>query len=44
MIESKPGISFIEFGTEIEATRAMESLQGFKVTPLLAMHIQYSKK
>ncbi len=44
MIEGKPGIAFVEFGTEFQSTRAMESLQGFKVTPQHAMDVSYAKK
>ena len=44
LIESKPGIAFVDFDAELNATRAMESLQGFKVTPTHALHISYAKK
>ena len=38
------GHSFVEFGTEFQATRAMESLQGFKVTPSHSINVTYAKK
>lgn len=44
IIDGKPGIAFVEFGTEFQATRAMESLQGFKVTPQHAINVTYAKK
>lgn len=40
---AKPGIAFIEFETEMQATVAMTGLQGFKVTPQNSMTITYSK-
>jgi U2 small nuclear ribonucleoprotein B'' len=43
-MEGKPGLAFVEFHNEFQATRAMESLQGFKVTPAHAMQISYAKK
>ncbi|KAH9305703.1 hypothetical protein KI387_010107, partial [Taxus chinensis] len=33
MIEAKPGIAFVEYGDEMQATVAMQALQGFKITP-----------
>ena len=42
-VPAKPGIAFIEFETEMQATVAMTGLQGFKVTPQNAMKITYSK-
>ena len=43
-IESKPGICFVEFAAEFQATKVMESLQGFRVTPQHALHISYARK
>lgn len=43
MVPSKPGIAFVEFETEMQATVALTGLQGFKVTPQNAMQITYSK-
>ena len=43
MIPAKPGIAFVEFEGEMQATVAMTGLQGFKVTPQNAMKITYSK-
>ncbi|EFN50825.1 hypothetical protein CHLNCDRAFT_28661 [Chlorella variabilis] len=42
-VPAKPGIAFIEFETEMQATVAMTGLQGFKVTPQNSMTITYSK-
>eukprot|EP00455_Lapot_gusevi_P049779 TRINITY_DN711_c0_g1_i6.p1 TRINITY_DN711_c0_g1~~TRINITY_DN711_c0_g1_i6.p1 ORF type:complete len:227 (+),score=54.50 TRINITY_DN711_c0_g1_i6:77-757(+) len=44
LIEEKPGIAFVEFYTDFQATRAMEVSQGFRITPNNAMHISYAKK
>ncbi|PRW20220.1 U2 small nuclear ribonucleo B -like [Chlorella sorokiniana] len=43
VVPSKPGIAFVEFETEMQATVALTGLQGFKVTPQNAMKITYSK-
>ena len=40
---AKPGIAFIDFETEMQATVAMTGLQGFKITPTNAMKITYGK-
>lgn len=44
MIEAKPGIAFVEFEDEDQATVAMQALEGFKVTPQNPMEISYAKK
>ncbi|XP_057836319.1 U1 small nuclear ribonucleoprotein A [Cryptomeria japonica] len=44
MIEAKPGIAFVEYGDEMQATVAMQGLQGFKVNPQNPMVIVYAKK
>eukprot|EP01018_Ginkgo_biloba_P027774 Gb_16801 [translate_table: standard] len=44
MIEAKPGIAFVEYGDEMQATVAMRALQGFKITPQNPMVIAYAKK
>lgn len=44
MVEAKPGIAFIEYGDEMQATVAMHSLQGFKINPDSPMFITYAKK
>lgn len=44
MVEAKPGIAFIEYGDEMQATVAMQSLQGFKINPDSPMFITYAKK
>ncbi|KAJ9543177.1 hypothetical protein OSB04_022884 [Centaurea solstitialis] len=44
MVEAKPGIAFIEYGDEMQATVAMHSLQGFKINPDSPMLITYAKK
>lgn len=43
VVPSKPGIAFVEFETEMQASVAMTGLQGFKVTPQNAMAISYAK-
>lgn len=44
MIEAKPGIAFVEFEDEDQASVAMQALEGFKVTPQNPMEISYAKK
>ncbi|XP_076914743.1 U2 small nuclear ribonucleoprotein B''-like [Bidens hawaiensis] len=44
MIGAKPGIAFVEFEDENESSTAMQSLQGFKITPQNSMVISYAKK
>ncbi|KVI12460.1 hypothetical protein Ccrd_009082 [Cynara cardunculus var. scolymus] len=44
MVEAKPGIAFIEYGDDMQATVAMHSLQGFKINPDSPMYITYAKK
>ncbi|XP_020571466.1 U2 small nuclear ribonucleoprotein B''-like isoform X2 [Phalaenopsis equestris] len=44
IIEAKPGIAFVEFGDDVQASIAMQALQGFKITPQNPMAISYAKK
>ncbi|XP_041018201.1 U1 small nuclear ribonucleoprotein A-like [Juglans microcarpa x Juglans regia] len=44
MVETKPGIAFVEYGDEIQSTAAMQALQGFKITQQNPMLITYAKK
>jgi hypothetical protein len=44
MVPGKPGIAFIEFENEYQATTALQSLNGFKLTPTDFMALSYSKK
>ncbi|KAI3425490.1 uncharacterized protein J3R85_010222 [Psidium guajava] len=44
MVETKPGIAFVEYGDEMQSTVAMQGLQGFKLTPQNPMLITYAKK
>lgn len=44
MIEAKPGIAFVEFGDDMQATTALQALQGFKITPTHPMQVSYAKK
>lgn len=43
VVPAKPGIAFVEFETEMQASVAMTGLQGFKITPQNAMAISYAK-
>ncbi|KAL9684940.1 hypothetical protein QQ045_022382 [Rhodiola kirilowii] len=43
MIEAKPGIAFVEYANEMQATYAMQVLQGYKIGDN-AMLITYAKK
>ncbi|XP_015868537.1 U1 small nuclear ribonucleoprotein A [Ziziphus jujuba] len=44
MIETKPGIAFVEYADEMQSTVAMQGLQGFKMTQQNSMLITYAKK
>ena len=44
MVDSRPGIAFIEYENEMQSGVAMQGLQGFKVTPQNAMAISYAKQ
>ncbi len=44
MIEAKPGIAFVEFGDEMQASVALSALQNFKITPSHPMIVSYAKK
>ncbi|KAK6941014.1 RNA recognition motif domain [Dillenia turbinata] len=44
MVDAKPGIAFVEYENEMQATVAMQGLQGFKITQQNAMIITYAKK
>ncbi|PKA50974.1 U1 small nuclear ribonucleoprotein A [Apostasia shenzhenica] len=44
MVETKPGIAFVEYGDEMQSTVAMQALQGFKMTAQNPMIISYAKK
>lgn len=43
-ISARPGIAFVEYGDEGQATLAMQGLQGFKIGPTNAIHITYANK
>lgn len=44
LVPSKPGISFVDFENEMQASVALSGLQGFKITPQHAMRITYAKQ
>jgi hypothetical protein len=44
MVPGKPGIAFVEFGTDTQAGQAKDTLQGFKLTPTNAMRVTFAKK
>ncbi|KAK4786482.1 hypothetical protein SAY86_003171 [Trapa natans] len=44
MVETKPGIAFVEYADEMQSTVGMQALQGFKLTPHNPMLITYAKK
>ena len=44
LVETRPGIAFVEFGNEMEASVALNGLQGFQITQDHAMKISYAKK
>lgn len=43
MVEAKPGISFVEFESDMQSSVAMAGLQNFKVTPQHQMQITFAK-
>lgn len=44
MVEARPGIAFVEFRSEAQATVALQNLQDFKITPTKPMLITYAKQ
>lgn len=44
MVEARPGIAFVEFDNDMQASVAMNGLQNFKITPTNAMAITYAKQ
>lgn len=44
LVPSRTDIAFVEFATEIQATDAMTSLQGFRITATHAMKITFANK
>lgn len=44
MVEARPGIAFVDYQTDGQATTALQGLQGFKITPTNAIQISYQKR
>ncbi|QDZ22914.1 U1 small nuclear ribonucleoprotein A [Chloropicon primus] len=44
MVETRPGIAFVEFGNEMESSVALSGLQGFQITKENSMRVSYAKK
>ncbi len=44
MVPGKSGIAFVEFDDEYKATTALQSLNGFKLTPTDIMALSYAKR
>jgi RNA recognition motif-containing protein len=44
MVESRPGIAFVEYDNDMQASVAMTGLQNFKITAANAMQISYAKQ
>lgn len=44
MIPGKPGIAFVEFDDEARAATAMQSLNGFRLTPTDVMALSFGKR
>jgi U2 small nuclear ribonucleoprotein B'' len=44
MIEAKPGIAFVEYEDDVQASMAMQALQNFNISPQYPMHISFAKK
>ena len=44
MVEAKPGIAFVEFETDTQASVALSGLQGFKINPTHSMTLAFAAK
>ena len=44
LVAVRPGVAFVEFGSEVEATEAMRRMQGLKVEDGHEMRVSYAKK
>ena len=44
IVDARPGIAFVEFENDMQASVAMSGLEGFKITPEKAMAITYAKQ
>ncbi len=44
LVAVRPGVAFVEFVGEVEATEAMRRMQGLKVEDGYEMRITYAKK
>lgn len=44
MVEARPGIAFVEYEADSQATAAMKGLQDFKITPQNAIRITYARQ
>ena len=44
MVEAKPGIAFVEFETDAQASVALSGLQGFKINPTHSMTLAFAAK
>ena len=44
MVPGKPGIAFVEFETDTQASVALSGLQGFKINPTHSMTLAFAAK
>ena len=44
MVPQKPGIAFVEYEDDVQATVAMQGLQGFKLATDKAMQITFARQ
>ena len=44
MVEARPGIAFVEYENDLQASIALQGLQNFKITPQNAMKLTYAKR
>lgn len=44
MVDGRPGIGFVEFENDMQASVALSGLQGFKITPTHPMAVSYAKQ
>jgi U2 small nuclear ribonucleoprotein B'' len=44
LVDGRPGIAFVEYGNDMQASVALQGLQAFKITPQNSMAITYAKQ
>ena len=44
LVDGRPGIAFVEYDNDMQASVALQGLQAFKITPTNSMQITYAKQ